>query len=94
MNDLEQLRAELDGIDRELVRLFEERMKIARGVAAYKIANGLPVLDSGREERVLASREALVTDPALSGAVRELFTEIMRLSRAEQARLMAEEHRV
>ena len=38
--DLLELRKELDGIDRELVRLLEERLKVCGQVAAYKIETG------------------------------------------------------
>ena len=31
MRELEDVRAELDGVDRELVRLFEKRMALSRG---------------------------------------------------------------
>ena len=34
MKGLEELRRELDAVDRELVRLFEQRMTIAGQVAA------------------------------------------------------------
>ena len=40
MTDLLELREQIDRIDREMVRLFEERMDICRQVAEYKIANG------------------------------------------------------
>lgn len=86
--DISRLRQELDGIDRELLALFEKRMEVSRQVAAYKLARGLPVLDALREEQVLLSREAMVSDPALGPAVRALFDEVMRLSRQEQERVM------
>ena len=50
MEDLLQLRQEIDEIDQEMVRLFEKRMDVSRRVAEYKIANGKKILDRGREE--------------------------------------------
>ena len=91
MHELTELRAELDRIDRELVALFEERMAVSREVAAYKIAKGLPVLDASREAQVIASRQAMLRDPRLSGAAAELFKTVMTLSRREQERVMEEE---
>lgn len=38
MNQLEKARAKIDSIDRELARLYEERMKTLQDVAAYKQA--------------------------------------------------------
>ena len=81
MKGLEELR-------RELVRLFEQRMTIAGLVAACKIAEGRPVLDRTREEAVLASRAAMLENPAWEADVRKLFETLMALSRGEQQRIM------
>ena len=91
MHELTELRAELDRIDRELVALFEKRMAVSREVAAYKMAKGLPVLDASREAQVIASRQAMLRDPRLSGAAAELFKTVMALSRREQERVMEED---
>ena len=47
--DLQECRRQLDGIDQQLVELFEKRMKICGNVAEYKIATGKPVFDGERE---------------------------------------------
>ena len=88
MKGLEELRRELDAVDRELVRLFEQRMTIAGQVAACKSAEGRPVLDRTREEAVLASRAAMLENPAWEADVRKLFETLMALSRGEQQRIM------
>ena len=88
--NLEQLRQELDQLDSRLVPLFEQRMAVSRRVAAWKLAHGLPVLDSGREAQVLASRAALAEDPHWAPAVQQLYQTIMALSRAEQEALIKE----
>lgn len=90
MKELEDIRRELDAVDRDMVRLFEQRMGLAGQVAAYKLAHGLPVLDRSREEQVLASRTAMLKDPQLAESVRALYEEIMRLSRQEQQRILKE----
>ena len=90
MKDLQETRKALDAVDRQIVALFEERMILARDVAAYKIAHGLPVLDRSREEQVLDSRCAMLADGHWSPAVRVLFEQIMALSRQEQQRLLEE----
>lgn len=88
MRSLEESRAALDAVDHELVRLFEQRMHIVREVAAYKQAHGLPVLDRSRENQVLDSRAAMLTDERLNSSVRTLFELLMALSRAEQESLL------
>ena len=82
--DLKTLREEIDRIDRGLVELYERRMQAASEVAAYKRAQGLPVLDKGREEEKLRSVETLVTSEADRPGVRELFSLLMAMSRMRQ----------
>lgn len=89
MKSLEESRAAIDQVDRQIVRLFEERMALSRDVARYKIANGLPVLDRSREEKVLDSRAAMLADPCWTDSVRRLYESIMAISRAEQEKLLA-----
>ena len=88
MKDLAQCRAELDAIDSQLASLFEARMHIARDVALYKHANHLDILDASREEAVLKSRAAQMTEDVLRQPATQLFREIMRLSREEQRRTL------
>lgn len=94
MKDLAEVRKELDAVDREIVRLFEQRMTLTRDVVAYKMAHGMQVLDRSREEAVLASRVGMLQDAHWAGSVHDLYEEIMRLSRAEQERILkeAEDH--
>ena len=94
MKELSAIRLELDSVDREIVALFEKRMNLAREVAAYKIARGLPVLDQSRENIVLDSRVSMLKDGHWAPSLRCLDEEIMRLSRQEQQRILkeAEEH--
>ena len=40
--DLKECRDKLDVIDKEIVRLFEERMSVCGDVAEYKIGTGKP----------------------------------------------------
>ena len=83
--DLSALRAEIDGIDGELLRLFAARMRCAEEIGAYKRAHGLPVRDEEREKQKLAQIEALAGGDA--SAAHELFETLMALSRRRQERL-------
>jgi chorismate mutase / prephenate dehydratase len=40
MLDLNVIREQIDGIDKQLVDLFEQRMKLTKEVAEYKIQTG------------------------------------------------------
>ncbi len=46
--DLAESRAKIDEIDKEIVRLFQERMGIATDVAAFKRSTGKKVFDPKR----------------------------------------------
>lgn len=61
MEDLNELRKEIDTIDKAMVDLFEKRMDVSRRVAEYKIANGKKVLDREREQQKLESLGAAGT---------------------------------
>ena len=84
MKELSEIRAELDQVDRELVTLVEKRMQIVCDVAAYKLEHNMPVLDASRESQVLASRKAMLNDAKYEADIQELFTMLMRQSRAHQ----------
>ena len=50
MKDLNEIREEIDEIDRQMVALYEKRMRRTSEVAEYKLSVGKPVLDKGREK--------------------------------------------
>ena len=54
MAELSELRQEIDRIDSEIFRLFDERARVAEGVAAYKREHGLRVFDPVRERAKVA----------------------------------------
>lgn len=90
MQELEEYRKQLDGIDEEIIKLYEERMKRIDGVTEYKIAHQMEVLDSKREERKLAAVSALTKDPSNREGSLELFRVLMAISRKKEFRLMGE----
>ena len=53
MTDIKELRAEIDRIDSEIIRLYGERMDTARRIGQYKKEHNLPVMDTEREREVL-----------------------------------------
>ncbi len=82
-------RQAIDKIDGELGRLFVARMEEAAKVATYKAAHGLPVLDSAREEAVLARNLGrLPEDHPLRDYYRDFLQHNMALSRQYQARCL------
>lgn len=90
MRELADIRAELDGIDKKITELFEERLELVTQVAEYKIANGKPVLDRQREAEKLARLSALAGSEFSKIGVRELFEQIMAISRKRQYQLLTD----
>ncbi len=85
--ELQDLRAEINQIDEELVSLFLKRMNVAAEVAAYKKEHGLPVLDPARE-RALLARLSDRAGTENEEDIRTLYATILELSRSRQHRLL------
>ncbi len=81
--DLDALRGRIDGIDDQLLKLFQERMGLAAEVADFKKQSGLPVLNTGREREIL-SRMTSQSGEELERYTRVLFSTLFDLSRAHQ----------
>jgi chorismate mutase/prephenate dehydratase len=80
---LQQYREQIDVIDNELLRLFKERMSVARQIALYKKEHNLPALDAAREVEKLA----VIDEKAgveLRPYARKLYALLFELSRAYQ----------
>ena len=80
---LEQSRDAIDRIDRELVRLFCERMNVSADVAEYKRAVGKPVTDAARE-RALLCKVSELSGTEMEEYVRTLYATILSISKAYQ----------
>lgn len=53
MSELQNARETINKVDKEMARLFEERMNAVKVVAKYKQENGLPIDDFGRENEII-----------------------------------------
>lgn len=81
--ELQDIRKEIDAVDRELVELFRKRMELSAAVAEYKKMNGMAVLDAGRE-RALLSKVSELAGEELEEYTRTLYSTILDVSRAYQ----------
>ncbi len=79
---LNDIRKDIDRIDRELLCLIGERMECSKRVAEYKRANGMPVFDAKREKEILDSLSSCAGE--YSKAVRMIYSTIMEQSKALQ----------
>ena len=84
MASLGELRAQLDQVDDEIVRLYEERMKLCEAVGEYKVRTGSKVFDRQREREKLADVAAKVSTDFNKKGVQELYQQLMSMSQKLQ----------
>ena len=84
MIDLAISRQQIDEIDSQIVELFEKRMQVANEVAKYKMETGKPVYDKEREDAKLEKLGSMSHGAFNERAVKELFSQIMSISRKYQ----------
>ena len=84
---LEELRDEIEEIDREIVESIARRTYVVESIAEVKKERGMEIHDPKREEvvldRVAERAESLDVDPE---DVREVFELLMDISKKEQRR--------
>jgi len=78
---METLRRRIDGIDRRLVRLLNERARWAIALGGVKSKRGLPIYQPAREEEVIGNVQRCNGGPLESAALRRLFERIIDESR-------------
>ena len=75
---LEELRKQIDKVDKEIMKLLEERIRICRRIAKCKLKLGLPLEDPQREKLVLKR----------AGVFRNVFREIIKLCKEAQEEII------
>lgn len=73
MQTLEELRVEIDELDRQILELIQLRVTLAKKVQALKKRTGLPIEDLERENQILTHLAADFT-----GIPEELIVEIYK----------------
>ena len=84
MNNLKDLRDEIDVLDKQLVELLEKRMDIVVEVIKCKIQNNIPIEDTSREEEVLAKNLNRVNNPDYKEVIKEVLKSVMDFSKVYQ----------
>ncbi|WP_418286552.1 chorismate mutase [Halorubrum sp. DTA46] len=84
---LDELRHEIEDIDREIVELIARRTYVADTVAAVKAERDLPTTDEGQEERVMnragENAERFDVDANLVKAIFRLLIELNKVEQRE-----------
>ena len=80
--DIDDIRQEIDRLDRELLRIFNERAGLALAIGEIKKEMGLPVYDPQREKLIFERMKAANPGPLEDGAIIRLFERVIDESRS------------
>ncbi len=76
---IEALRDEIDGIDRRVVELLNERARLALEIRALKPRANLGLYDPKREEEIFAGLALANTGPLYADNLREIYEAILHV---------------
>lgn len=79
--DIAALRQRIDLLDDVLLRIFNERARLALEIGHLKKGLDLPVFDPGREKRIFARMKEDNPGPLDDGAIVRLFERVIDESR-------------
>ncbi|MFC0179693.1 bifunctional chorismate mutase/prephenate dehydrogenase [Thorsellia kenyensis] len=81
INELSDLRQQIDSIDRALLDLLHSRLALVEQVGEVKSLHGLPIYDPTREKSMLTKRRAEAESLGISGdLIEDILRRIMRES--------------
>lgn len=84
INSLDEARKEINRIDKEMAKLFEERMACVRVIAEYKKANNLPVFDEAREDELIKNNSLLIENENIKKYYIDFLRNNMEISKKYQ----------
>ncbi|MDY2889651.1 MAG: chorismate mutase [Candidatus Caccosoma sp.] len=88
MDELDILREKVNAVDKELAKLFEERMKLIKDIAKRKKEINYPVYDQGRETFLLIRNGSYIEDKEIRVLYFELLNKIFELSKKMQENII------
>ena len=80
-SELDSLRQAIDQVDRRILDLLEERVRLVLAVGDYKRKNSLPVYDPERERSLLERLSRAALPPLDGDTVRRVFERLIDESR-------------
>lgn len=87
MIDIKECREEIDRIDQEIVKKFDERMRVAEKIGAYKKEHNRPITDLIREREKIDDITNLASED-MTSYVRLLYFTIMEMSKDHQRKTL------
>ena len=74
---LDNIRAQIDKIDHEIIEKLNERIELASEVAKFKHASGAPIYVPSREEQIFQKLTKINEGPLTERAIRSIYREII-----------------
>ena len=90
MASLEELRAQLGGVDDKIVELYEERMKLCEEIGICKIENGYKTFDRQREKNTITDVMNKVSSDINKKGIGEVYEQLLAISRKLQYKQLVE----
>lgn len=90
---LEELREQIDVLDRQLVELLSERARAAQMIGHLKVATSLPVYEPAREKVIYANVRAANKGPLPDIELTHIYERIIDVMRALQRDELASERK-
>ncbi|MEM1222099.1 MAG: prephenate dehydratase [Verrucomicrobiota bacterium] len=84
---LKQLRTEIDAIDNQVVRLFNQRVELASEIGKIKHAHGADYYDPTREAQVMSKITEVNPGPMADEALQAIYREVISASIALEKKL-------
>lgn len=84
MDELIKARSDINAIDEEMARLFEQRMQAVEHVIAYKLAHQMDVLDRSRENEVIERNIEYIKQENYRPYYQMFIEDVMKISRSYQ----------
>jgi chorismate mutase len=81
MDNIDDLRERMDAIDDELLRLFNERAKLALEIGRVKKDLGLPIHVPSREEQIITRVQQENPGPLSPTSITRLYQQLIQESR-------------
>jgi chorismate mutase len=85
---LEACRQQIDALDQRMVQIMQERARVVEEVGVIKRRANLPIMDAGREERVIQKAKELAKEgPLPSEIVGRIYQKLVEEMRNWEANL-------
>lgn len=88
MSDLKEVRVKINEVDKQMAKLFEQRMNLAKQVAENKIKYALPIEDKVREKQVIENNINYIENDEIKKYYVTFMQNTMEVSKKYQSRLM------